>query len=114
MKEEVKEKEKKKEEEKALLEKAKLYDIILEPIITEKSAKLAALGQYQFKVREDANKPMIKKAIELIYGVKVKKVRVAKIPSKPRRLGRFVGRKPGYKKAIVTLEKGYSIEIMPK
>ncbi len=119
-KEEKKEEKKKieekreKNEERMLLEKAKLFDVILSPIITEKSSMLTSKNQYQFKVANDANKILIEKAVELIYGVKVEKVRIAKIPSKPKRLGRFSGKKPGYKKAIVTLKEGYSIEIAPK
>ena len=101
-------------EERKLLEKAKLFDIILAPIITEKASGLVSQNQYQFKVLKNANKTLIKKAIEEIYGVKVEKVRTIKVPEKPRRLGRFFGKKPGYKKAIVTLKEGYSIEIAPK
>jgi len=101
-------------EQRKLLEKAKLFDIILAPIITEKSTRLMEKNQYQFKVKKDANKTLIKQAIEEIYGVKVEKVRTIKVPEKPRRLGRFFGKKPGYKKAIVTLKEGYSIEIAPK
>jgi len=101
-------------DQKKLLEKAKLFDVVLAPIITEKASGLLSQNQYQFKVLKDANKTLIKEAIEFIYGVKVEKVRVIKIPSKPRRLGRFFGKKPGYKKAIVTLKEGYSIEIAPK
>jgi len=101
-------------EQRKLLEKAKLFDIILAPIITEKASGLASQNQYQFKVLKNANKTLIKEAIEEIYGVKVEKVRTIKVPEKPRRLGRFFGKKPGYKKAIVTLKEGYSIEIAPK
>jgi len=101
-------------EERKLLEKAKLFDIVLAPIITEKASGLVSQNQYQFKVLKNANKTLIKEAIEEIYGVKVEKVRTIKVPEKPRRLGRFFGKKPGYKKAIVTLKEGYSIEITPK
>jgi len=86
--------------------------IIISPIKTEKSQILKEkFNQYVFKVHKDANKPQIKKAIEELFKVKVKKVRVVKIPPKRRTFRGKEGFKPGYKKAIVTLEKGEKIEI---
>ncbi len=115
-KEPVKEKEKSQQRKTSrnLLEKSKLLDLVLAPIITEKSSQLAKDNVYQFKVKKEANKILIKKAIELIYGVKVEEVRTIKVPSKPKRLGRFLGKKPSYKKALVKLKEGESIEITPK
>ncbi len=86
--------------------------IIISPIKTEKSQILKEkFNQYVFKVHKDANKPQIKKAIEELFKVKVKKVRVIKIPPKRRAFRGKEGFKSGYKKAIVTLEKGEKIEI---
>jgi large subunit ribosomal protein L23 len=92
-------------------EDAHSYQIILRPIITEKGGLLERYGQYFFKVTKDANKVEIKKAIERLYKVKVDKVRVVSMPSKFRRVGEHEGRRPGFKKAIVTLRKGERIEI---
>ncbi len=92
-------------------EDAHSYQIILRPIITEKGGLLEEYGQYLFKVAKDANKVEIKKAIEKLYKVRVDKVNVASVPSKFRRVGEHEGKKPGFKKAIVTLKEGEKIEI---
>lgn len=89
-------------------------DIIRRPVITEKSNKQADfLNQYTFVVDERANKPMIKQAVELAWPeVTVDKVRVMNMPAKrARRLRRVAVRKPGWKKAVVTLVPGDSIEL---
>lgn len=91
----------------------KVYRIIQEPIITEKATYLNSLSKYVFKVYPEANKIMIKNAVEKLYkDVKVKDVRIINVRGKKRRLGRYDGRKSGYKKAIVTLKKGV-IEVTP-
>ncbi|MFH1025926.1 MAG: 50S ribosomal protein L23 [Nitrospirota bacterium] len=80
------------------------YDIVLKPIITEKTSLLKETGnQYVFEVKRDANKIEIKKAIEKLFKVKVVSVRVALMQGKERRVGRFSGKKSDWKKAIVTL-----------
>jgi len=86
------------------------YDIIIRPIITEKSNRHMAYNKYTFEVHPDANKVEIKKAIEEIFSVKVEKVHTVNIKPKPKRLGRFLGRSRGWKKAIVTLAPGERIE----
>ncbi len=89
-------------------------EIIRRPLITEKSALLQDLNnQYTFVVHPDANKIQIAQAIELAYpGVTVEKVRVANMPAKrARRLRRMAVRKSGWKKAIVTLARGDSINV---
>jgi len=88
--------------------------IIERPWISEKASLLSPLNQYVFKVSPRANKIEIKKAIEKIYNVSVEEVRIVRVPEKPRRLGRFLGKKPSFKKAIVKLKEGENIEIMPK
>ena len=84
----------------------KEFKIIRRPIITEKSVKLSKQGKYVFEVAKSATKPEIKKAIEKIYKVKVKKVNIVKVPSKKRGWGKYEGEKRGFKKAIVTLKEG--------
>ena len=94
------------------------YRIIKEPHITEKASFLADQNKYVFRVYPKANKVEIKKIIEALYGVKVKKVHLIHSAPKKRRLGRREGwrhgLKKGFKKAIVTLVKGEKIELLPK
>ena len=86
-------------------------DIIIAPVITEKSAHQAEQNVYTFKVASSANKIEIKKAIEAAFGVKVEKVNTLNTKSKSKRVGRYTGKTKTYKKAIVTLAEGQSIEI---
>lgn len=85
-------------------------DIIYSPVITEKSAYAAEKGVYTFKVAGSANKIEIKKAIEAAFGVKVVSVNTLNTKSKKKRVGRYTGKTKTYKKAIVTLASGQSIE----
>ena len=84
-----------------------LYEILRRPLITEKTTNLKE-GQrtLAFEVHRDATKPEIKKAVETLFGVKVEDVRVANVHGKVKRQGRFVGRRPDWKKAYVVLKKG--------
>jgi len=85
-------------------------DIILSPVITERSTDGLAMGKYTFKVDKKANKIEIKKAVEALFnGVKVKKVNTMNVRGQQRRQGRNIGYTASWKKAIVTLEEG-SIE----
>lgn len=84
-----------------------------EPHISEKATNLSEDGKYIFKVYKDANKSEIKKAISNLYGVAVKEVNIINIKTKIKLLRGKRGEKSGYKKAIVTLEKGHKIEILP-
>lgn len=86
-------------------------DIILEPWITEKSHVHMALNKYIFRVNPAYGKKDLKIAIETMYKVGVNNVNVINIPSKKRVYGRFVGKKSGYKKAVVTLREGDKIEL---
>ena len=81
--------------------------------ITERAVDLSHLRQYTFVVDKKANKPEVKKAIEAIYNTKVDSVNIINTKSKPRRLGRSMGRTSQLKKAIVKLKEGYSIDVMP-
>ncbi len=84
------------------------------PHITEKATALAERNQHVFKVYPKANKIEIKKAIENIYGVDVISVKIINIPRRKRRLGKILGWRKGYKKAIVRVKEGQKIEIMPR
>lgn len=83
-----------------------LIDLVKRPILTEKATILMELNQFTFDVDRKATKPMIKQAIELLFPVKVKSVNTHIPPRKRRRVGKFVGFKTGYKRAIITLEDG--------
>lgn len=86
-------------------------DIIIKPVITEKSMDSLQEGKYTFKVDKNANKLEIAKAVEELFDVKVAKVNTVNCSGKSRRVGRFEGKKPDWKKAIVTLkEDSKSIE----
>ncbi|MDI6851519.1 MAG: 50S ribosomal protein L23 [bacterium] len=84
-------------------------DIIIRPIITEKSALLREQGQFVFEVAPDSNKIEIRKAVEELFKVHVEKVRVINVKPKPRRVRLAPGYTKAWKKAIVTLKKGESI-----
>ena len=84
-------------------------DIIIAPIITEKTAGMEADGKYAFKVLNKANKTLVKQAIEKKFNVKVKSVNISNSQQKKKRVGKYTGMTNKYKKAIVTLEKGSTI-----
>ncbi|NLW59577.1 MAG: 50S ribosomal protein L23 [Firmicutes bacterium] len=85
-------------------------DIIKKPIVTEKSTRLMEMNKYCFAVDPRANKIQIKEAIEAIFNVRVLDVNTMKMLGKMKRMGRHEGRRPSWKKAIVTLEPGSRIE----
>ena len=89
-----------------------IYDIIRRPVITEQSMEAVADKKYVFMVDVDANKTEIKAAIEQIFGVKVAKINTIRMQGKAKRTGAYpVGKRPEYKKAIVTLtESSKTIE----
>lgn len=84
-------------------------DIVIRPIITEKTALLRENGQFVFEVAPDSNKIEIKRAVEELFKVHVEKVRVINMKPKPRRVRLAPGYTKSWKKAIVTLKKGESI-----
>jgi len=84
-------------------------DIILAPVITEKTANMEAEGKYAFKVASKANKTEIKQAIENNFKVKVVSVNIMNSHPKKKRVGRYTGMTNKYKKAIVTLAEGNTI-----
>ena len=79
------------------------YDVIITPVITEQSMDVAVDKKYTFKVAPTANKTQVKLAIEEIFGVEVAKVNIMNYNGKLKRMGRFAGYTPSYKKAVVTL-----------
>lgn len=86
-------------------------DIIVKPMVTEKSVDLLSVNKYVFKVALRANKIEIKQAIEEIFKVKVVNVHTMRVKGKKKRVGRSVGRTSDWKKAIVTLAEGHTIEV---
>jgi len=89
-----------------------IHEIIIRPLVTEKStAALERDGAYSFVVAKDANKVQIAQAIEYLFNVKVRDVRTMQYRGKERRMGRYIGRRPTWKKAVVKLREGDSIEI---
>ncbi|MCG8541284.1 MAG: 50S ribosomal protein L23 [Clostridia bacterium] len=79
------------------------YDIVIKPIITERSMEDMAEGKYTFEVDKTANKTEVKKAVEKLFGVEVEKVSTMNVKGKLKRMGRFIGRRRNWKKAIVKL-----------
>jgi large subunit ribosomal protein L23 len=88
------------------------YDIVVRPIITEKSSLLKDAGnQYVFEVQRDANKIEIRKAVEKLFKVKVVSVHISNIEGKKKRVGKYAGKRPDWKKAIVKLNPKDKITI---
>lgn len=89
-----------------------LHATIVGPVVTEKSsAAYAARKEYTFRVHPEATKPQIKSAIETLFKVTVTDVRTLVVRAKRRTYGRYAGRRPSWKKAIVTLKEGDAIEV---
>jgi len=86
-------------------------EILIAPVVSEKSYSLINDNKYTFKVHKDAHKTQIRQAVEELFEVTVEAVNVSKIPSKPKRRGTTKGRRPGWKKAVVELREGDSIPI---
>lgn len=91
-----------------------LADLVIKPIVTEKATLLLEQNKYVFEVALKATKPQIKAAIEQLFEVKVTKVNTLRPPRKKRRVGKFIGYKPLYKRAIVTLAAEDSIALFPE
>ena len=88
-----------------------VFDIVTSPLITEKGTMVSELGnQVVFRVRRDASKDEIRKAIETLFKVKVEKVRTLNLLGKIRRVGKHAGKRPDWKKAYVTLAEGQRID----
>lgn len=87
-----------------------LYQVIRRPIVTEKSTMLQGEGKYTFEVAVEANKPLIKQAVQKAFNVEVASVNTVIMKGKVKRIGRSVGRTKDWKKAVVTLKLGQKIE----
>ncbi len=85
--------------------------IIKYPLITDKSMRSLENNQYSFVVDRYSNKMAIKDSIEFLFNVKVSKVNTCRLPRKKKRVGKYIGWKPQYKKAIVTLVEGDTINL---
>ena len=91
--------------------KNKHFDLLLKPVVTEKSTLGVENNQVTFKVALNATKPEIKEAVETVFGVKVNAVNTLRQQGKVKRFRGVVGKRPDYKKAIVTLAEGETIDI---
>ncbi|MEQ9225080.1 MAG: 50S ribosomal protein L23 [Parvibaculum sp.] len=87
------------------------YDIIVSPVITEKATMASEANQVIFKVAPNATKPQVKEAVEKLFDVKVKAVNTLIRKGKTKRFRGIAGRQSDFKKAIVTLEEGHSIDV---
>jgi large subunit ribosomal protein L23 len=97
----------------ARLSTEKLMSVLIGPHLSEKSSGLAErLKQFVFKVRRDADKPSIKRAVELMFDVKVTEVQVVNCMGKAKRFGRSPGRRQDWKKAYVSLAEGQDIDFL--
>jgi large subunit ribosomal protein L23 len=88
-----------------------MYTTLLGPVITEKATQASEHNQVTFRVRTDATKPEIKRAVEGLFEVKVKAVNTLNVKGKVKRFRGRPGRRPNWKKAVVTLEEGHAIDV---
>jgi large subunit ribosomal protein L23 len=85
--------------------------ILLAPVVTEKSYELIDQHKYSFRVHPDAHKTQVRQAVEELFDVHVESVNILKVQPKPKRRGQRRGVRPGWKKAVVQIRKGEEIEI---
>jgi large subunit ribosomal protein L23 len=86
-------------------------EVLLAPVVSEKSYSHIPERKYTFRVHKDAHKTQVRQAVEELFGVNVQRVNIIKVQPKPKRRGMIKGTKPGWKKAIVQLREGETIEI---
>jgi large subunit ribosomal protein L23 len=86
-------------------------EVLLAPVVSEKSYSLIEDRKYSFRIHQDAHKTQVRQAVEQLFDVKVASVNIVKVKSKPKRRNWIQGRRPGWKKAIVQLKEGDSIDI---
>ena len=86
-------------------------EVLLAPVVSEKSYSLITDRKYTFKVHKNAHKTQVRQAVEELFAVKVENVNILKVQAKPKRRGLTKGTRPGWKKAIVQLREGETIEI---
>lgn len=95
----------------AKISRERLYGVVLGPVVTEKSTMISAHNQVTFRVATNASKPEIKAAVEGLFGVKVQAVNTLRVKGKEKRFRGVLGRRNEYKKAVVTLAEGQSIDM---
>ena len=88
------------------------FDVLLGPIVTEKATSLSEHGQIVFKVRIDATKVQIRRAVERLFDVKVTRVNTIRVTGKTKLFRQTLGRRSNYKKAVVTLAEGQNIDYL--
>ena len=86
-------------------------EVLLAPVVSEKSYSLIDDRKYSFKIHPDAHKTQVRQAVEELFEVKVERVNIVNVQAKPKRRGMHKGTRPGWKKAIVQLAEGETIEI---
>jgi len=86
-------------------------EVLLAPVVTEKAYAGVEIARYSFRVHPDAHKTQVRQAVEELFDVKVVRVNISMVQAKPKRRGMQKGTKPGWKKAVVQLQPGDSIEI---
>jgi large subunit ribosomal protein L23 len=86
-------------------------EVLISPVVSEKSYGQIVQNRYTFKVHQDAHKTQVRQAVEELFDVKVLNVNIIKVQAKPKRRGVHQGVRPGWKKAVVQLKPGDSIEI---
>jgi large subunit ribosomal protein L23 len=86
-------------------------EVLLAPVVSEKSYSQIADRKYTFKVHKDAHRTQVRQAVEQLFDVQVERVNIVKVQPKPKRRGLTRGTRPGWKKAIVQLREGNTIEI---
>ena len=86
-------------------------EVLLAPVVSEKSYSLIEDRKYSFRVHSDAHKTQVRQAVEELFEVKVERVNIVKVQAKPKRRGLFKGTRQGWKKAIVQVREGETIEI---
>ncbi len=93
------------------MNRERMYDIVLAPVVTEKSTQGSEFNQVTFRVARHATKPEIKQAVAELFGVKVTKVNTLNVRGKVKRFRGRLGKRSDYKKAIVTLAEGETIDV---
>jgi large subunit ribosomal protein L23 len=92
------------------MNEARLWNVILAPVVSEKATRVAERREFVFKVRPDASKAEIREAVERVFGVEVAQVRTLNVQGKRKRAGRSFGQRKDWKKSYVTLKPGHDID----
>jgi large subunit ribosomal protein L23 len=93
------------------LQRAKLYDVLVRPVITEKATRASEQSKVVFAISPTATKPQVKQAVETLFNVKVKKVNTINIAGKTKRFRGVEGKRDDLRKAVITLEAGQTIDV---